>query len=334
MNAHEERYHALRRAIDARLRSLANDESPKDINEASRYVLRAGGKRIRAALTLLACEAVGGRARAALDAAAAVEILHNFTLVHDDVMDNAAARRGKPTVQTRWNVNTAILSGDILLGLAYEQLLRTKSPRLGAMLDVFTDGFLTVCEGQALDLEFERRADVSLREYFTMIEKKTGRLIATALELGALAGNATEKQRAALREFGKYLGRAFQLQDDLLDVVADEREFGKTIGGDIIAGKKTFLLLTSLERAHRTERRVLLRVMNRRQQRQFRSRRARTQEVRRVTAIYEATGALRDATRRIASDTQRANHALLKLPSSRARETLLWLSAMLLRRSS
>jgi geranylgeranyl diphosphate synthase type II len=334
MNVHEQRYHSLRRSIDARLRSLANVESAKEANEACRYVLRAGGKRIRGVLTLLACEAVGGSVRDARSAAAAIEILHNFTLVHDDVMDNAASRRGKPTVQTRWNVNTAILSGDILLGLAYEQLLTSNSPKLRQMLDVFTDGFLTVSEGQALDLEFERRTNVSLQEYFAMIEKKTGRLISTALELGALAGGSTEDQRATLRRFGHYLGRAFQLQDDLLDVVAKEKEFGKTIGGDIIEGKKTFLLLTALARARGGDRRTLSRVLHRRNAPPLRSRRERDEEVRRVTAMYETTGALREATKRIATDTQRANDALAKLPASQSRDTLLWLSAMLLRRSS
>jgi geranylgeranyl diphosphate synthase type II len=334
MNIHEQRYHALRRSIDTRLQSLANDASPKEVYEACRYVLRAGGKRIRAVLTVLACEAVGGRVRDALDAAAAIELVHNFTLVHDDVMDNATSRRGKQTVQTRWDVNTAILSGDLLLGFAYAQLLQSKSPQLRQMLDVFTEGFLTVCEGQALDLEFEKKPSISLRDYFTMIEKKTGRLISTALELGALAGGATKPHQTALRRFGHCLGRAFQLQDDLLDVVAEEKEFGKAIGGDIIEGKKTFLLLTALEQASGNDRRTLLRVMRRHDEPPLRSQREREEEVRRVTAIYKKTRALHKAAKRIASDTQRANEALSHLPTSRARDALLWLSGMLLRRSS
>jgi geranylgeranyl diphosphate synthase type II len=167
-----------------------------------------------------------------------------------------------------------------------------------------------------------------------MIEKKTGRLITTALELGALAGGGTQPHQTALRRFGHCLGRAFQLQDDLLDVVAEEKEFGKAIGGDIIEGKKTFLLLTALEQASGNDRRTLLRVMRRHDEPPLRSQREREEEIRRVTAIYKKTRALPKAAKRIASDTQRANEALSHLPTSRARDALLWLSGMLLRRSS
>ncbi len=319
--------------MDERLHSLVKQKSPKEVSDACRYVLSGGGKRVRATLVLLSCKAVGGNVRDAVDASAAVELMHNFTLVHDDIMDNAASRRGKPTVHTRWNANTALLAGDVLLGLAYRQALKTHSNRLQRILHVFTDGLLEVCEGQALDLEFEKRADVTVRDYFAMIEKKTGKLIATSTELGGLLGNGTQRQIAALRKFGHYLGRAFQLQDDLLDVVAEEKEFGKTIGGDIIEGKKTFLLLKSLERARGNDRRVLMRVMNRKSSTPLLTLTEKRNEVQAVTAIYTSTGTVASARKLIQLNTERADAMLQLLPASRVRSTLFWFSNMLLQRN-
>jgi geranylgeranyl diphosphate synthase, type II len=332
LNIHERRYQSYRQQIDTRLGSLIRQTHPKDVSDACRYVLAAGGKRIRAVLVLLSCEAVGGNARTALDASAAIEIMHNFTLVHDDVMDNAAARRGNPTVHTKWDLNTAILGGDVLVGLAYQRALKTNTKHFRKVLDVFTSGLFDVCVGQALDLEFERRSNVTLADYFAMIEKKTGRLISASTEIGALIGGGTEKHVRSLRTFGHYLGRAFQLQDDLLDVLADEEEFGKTIGGDIVEGKKTFLLLKSLEHANRNDRAVLMRVMHRKLSPPLTAA-SKKNEIRLVTAIYYKTGAIADARKRIENDTRRAEAALNTLPESSARETLLWLSNMLLQRN-
>lgn len=329
MNQHERRYSALKARIDRRLQQLVRERTPKDVNEACRYVLHARGKRIRAALVLLSCEAAGGNARDALDASVAVEIMHNFTLVHDDIMDNAASRRGRPTVHTKWNVNNALLAGDVLLGVAYKEILNTRTHLLREILQVFTKGLLDVCEGQALDLEFETRTDVTLTEYFEMIEKKTGRLLSTSTTLGGLIGEGTPRHVEALRKFGHYLGRAFQLQDDLLDVVASEKDFGKTIGGDIIEGKKTFLLLKALESARGNQRTILMNVINRKRTGKPRTT---TEEVRRVTEIYESTGAIAAARARVRQDTTRAVKALETLPDSRGRASLLWLSHMLLDR--
>lgn len=331
MNAHERRYEALRRMVDRRLRTLIRQHHPADLLDACRYVLSAGGKRIRAVLVLLSCEAVGGNARSALDAAVAVELMHNFTLVHDDIMDNAATRRGQPTVHTRWNVNHALLVGDVLLGFSYRQLLRTQTPHLERALNIFTEGFIDVCVGQALDVEFERRTDVTVDEYFGMIEKKTGTLISTATELGAIIGGGTEQQIAALCRFGTLLGRAFQLQDDLLDVVANEADFGKTVGGDILEGKKTFLLLKALERARGTQHRALMAVMKRKSA--PRSSIPRANEVKTITAIYRSTGALDSAQQCIRRDTERALDALSPLPKSPALAALIWLAEMLVRRN-
>lgn len=328
MNVHERRYNSLRRLVDKRLRSLVKEKSPKELTDACRYVLSAGGKRVRSTLLLLSCEAVGGNVQDALDASAAIELMHNFTLVHDDIMDNAKSRRGQPTVHTKWNVNNALLAGDVLLGLAYRLVLKTRSRKLPRILNVFTEGLLEVCEGQALDLEFEHRNDVTIENYFEMIEKKTGRLISMSTELGGCIGSGREKQISALQRFGQYLGRAFQLQDDLLDVVADETHFGKTIGGDIIEGKKTFLLLQSLRRAGGKDRTVLMRVMNR-----LRTKTERQREIRNVTAIYASTGAIEAARKRIQHDTLQAEKALRLLPKGQTRENLLWFSQMLLKRN-
>ena len=292
--------------------------------EPIRYVLTTGGKRVRSVLTLLACEAAGGKARDALAAATAVEILHNFTLVHDDVMDNAAVRRGMPTVHRRWDTNVAILSGDQMVALAYRLLLSVPAQRRARVLDVFTDAFTQVCEGQGLDKEFESRRGVTIGEYFQMIRKKTGRVISAASEIGGILGGGTAREVRALRTFGEHLGRAFQVQDDLLDIVGSEREFGKAIGGDIVEGKKTFLLLAALGTSHGKDRALLQAVAGKRS-----SSRA---TVRKVKSIYQRTGVLDDARMEISRSTNRAQRALGDLRPGKARDTLLWLSGRLLER--
>ena len=333
MSIHERRYNSLRRLVDNRLRSLITHTRPKELTDACRYVLSAGGKRVRSTLVLLSCEAVRGNVRDAVDASAAIELMHNFTLVHDDIMDNAASRRGRATVHTRWSANTALLVGDVLIGFAYARAANTNSKHLRRILEVFTQSLIDVCEGQALDLEFEQRNNVTLEEYFDMIEKKTGSLLTSSTVMGGLVGNGTEKQIAALHTFGHYLGRAFQLQDDLLDVVAEETEFGKMIGGDILEGKKTFLLLKSLERATGSDRKALMRVMNRKSGRPLNSGKGRKKEVHAITAIYNSTGAIDAARTMIHHDTRKAEAALKSLPKSTAKESLLWFSEMLLKRN-
>jgi geranylgeranyl diphosphate synthase type II len=324
----ERHYDLLRRAVDRRVAALSGAWRSPVLAEGCRYVLAGGGKRVRPVLLLLSCEAVGGRHAAALPAAAAVEALHNFTLVHDDIMDRAATRRGRPTVHTRWDTNTALLVGDVLLGLAYRALPgREATDRL---VRVFTRGLLEVCEGQALDMEYERRARVSTREYFLMIEKKTAWLLATAAELGGILGGGTPRRLAALRTFGMHLGRAFQVQDDLLDVLGEEETFGKAIGGDILEGKRTYLLLRALERAQGADRSVLGLVFRRRPPT---GRAARRRFVHDVREIYLRTGAAQDARRHVQRETGRAVQALGLLPETRARAVLHWLAHHLLTRT-
>jgi len=338
--AFRRRYESIRRRTDLRLHRIRPAPGAARLREGCRYVLDGGGKRVRSVLLVLSCEAVGGRAARALGAAAAVELMHNFTLVHDDIMDNADARRGRPTVHKKWTVNDALLVGDVLLGASYQALLETKSSAHRDLGGVLTKGLLDVCEGQALDLEFEGRTDVSVKEYFRMIGKKTGALIATATELGGMVGGGTYPQVAALRRFGLLLGRAFQVQDDILDVVGDARGFGKTIGGDILEGKKTYLLLRAAERAEGDDLRLLGRILLK----EGSSSAWKTGEgaitssglavVSAVKDVYERCGVLREAGRVVERTTRDALLELRRLPRSSAREMLGWLAQELVHRES
>ena len=327
-----ERRHAyLRKLIDSRLASVVRGTEPRDLVEGSRYALGTEGKRIRSTLVILSCEAVGGRALDALDAAAALEMLHNFTLVHDDVMDHAPSRRGRATVHTKWDVNNAILVGDVILGLAYRTLLRSKTEDMQRIVRLFTDGFIEVCEGQAFDVEYERDSAISLREYYQMIGKKTGKLFVTATQLGAVLGHGTGSQSRALRVFGQRIGRAFQIQDDLLDVVADARHLGKQIGGDIIEGKRTFLLVEAFRRTRGSERKHLKKLMTHgRRPIPGKEQKALVGD---VAALYENCGAIEAARMRIRAETEAGVRALQSLPRSNARAMLEWISGMLVLRS-
>ena len=223
-----------------------------------RYLMSLGGKRLRPVLVMAACEACGGKAEDALPAAMAVELFHNFTLMHDDIMDDAPLRRGQPTVHEKWDANTAILSGDALHVIACEALLQAPSKALPELLRVFHRTALEVCEGQEQDMAFESRSDVELEEYMEMIRLKTSVLLAAALDMGGSSAGADPHVRAALYEFGLHVGLAFQLQDDYLDAFGNPENFGKQVGGDILADKKTFLLIRALEKAQGADREALL----------------------------------------------------------------------------
>lgn len=214
-----------------------------------RYLLEGGGKRIRPILTLLACESVGGDRASAIPAAVAVELLHSFTLVHDDIMDSSNKRRGRDTVHVKWNQNVAILAGDVMMGMAMRLLIRSAhhAPKPIDVIDVFSTGLIEVCEGQALDLAFMERDDVTPEEYFTMIEKKTARILEMSVAIGANVGGATNDHLVALRSFARKIGIAFQLQDDILDLTGSEA-FGKLPGGDVVEGKRTWLMLDCARR--------------------------------------------------------------------------------------
>ncbi len=232
-------------------------EEPQLLYQPIIYAMSAGGKRIRPVLLLLSCEAFGGDVGEALSAAAAVEMFHNFTLLHDDIMDNAAMRRGKPSVYAQWGENVAILSGDAMMIYAYKLLRNVPGDKLPRILDIFTEMALQVCEGQQWDMDFEGMSKVAVAEYMNMIELKTSVLLAGSAMIGAILGGASEEDCRKIYRYALELGLAFQLQDDLLDSYGSEQSLGKKIGGDILEGKKTCLMLNAMSRANDRDRDVL-----------------------------------------------------------------------------
>ncbi len=222
---------------------------PAELYEPISYILSIGGKRMRPALLLMACDLFGGNIDDALSPALAIEVFHNFTLMHDDIMDNAPLRRGRATVHEKWNQNVGILSGDVMLIEGYKLMMKVPDHLLRQILDIFNNTAVGVCEGQQIDMDFERRSDVIIKEYIEMIRLKTAVVLGGALKIGALIGGADIKDANLLSNFGEYLGIAFQLQDDILDVYGDPEKFGKQVGGDIISNKKTYLLIKALELA-------------------------------------------------------------------------------------
>jgi len=225
---------------------------PKNLYDPIHYILKIGGKRIRPILTLMSCELFDGSYKEALPAALTVEMFHNFTLIHDDIMDKASLRRGKETVHTKWNENIGILSGDALMILAYQMLESFPPDTFKKLTYLFNKTALQICEGQQYDMDFETRNDVSLEEYLKMISFKTAVLLGCALQMGAIIAKAKERDTKEIYNFGLNLGIAFQLQDDYLDIFGTE-EFGKKLGGDILENKKTFLFLKTIELASKSD---------------------------------------------------------------------------------
>src|SRR5690554_2611543 len=240
-------------AITDSLEGAVAQKNPDQLYEPIRYILSLGGKRIRPALTLMVCDFLGDDFKKAIPAALAVELFHNFSLMHDDIMDNAPLRRGEKSVHEKWDVNTAILSGDAMLILAYRFFEKYDAGTFKALAELFSETAIQVCEGQQLDMDFETREDVRVEEYLKMIEQKTAVLLGASMEMGGIVAKASEEENSLLYEFGRNLGIAFQLQDDYLDVFGDPETFGKQVGGDIIANKKTFLYLMAEDLAAKAE---------------------------------------------------------------------------------
>jgi geranylgeranyl diphosphate synthase type II len=306
------------------LRSFYSDNKyPDSLFDPLNYIMSGGGKRIRPLILLLSCEAFGGNINSALDAAIAVEILHNFTLVHDDIMDNAETRRGKTTVHKKWSVNTAILVGDELIGLSYRSLLNTNTLRFDEIVKAFTDGVIEVCEGQALDNQFEKKDNVFLDDYMVMIRKKTAELLRTSAIIGALIAKSDDRVIDSISTYAVNLGLAFQIQDDLLDVVANENEFGKKIGGDILEKKKTFLFLKSLEISVEEIKNKLLKLYF--SDNNF-------NQIEEIFNIYKELGVIELAKKEIEKYTDVANKSILDLENERASSLLQNFSVMLLNR--
>jgi geranylgeranyl diphosphate synthase type II len=236
-------------------------EQPANLYQATNYFLQIGGKRIRPVLCLLGNELFEEVRPDAWSAATAIELFHNFTLIHDDIMDKAPLRRGVPTVHTRFGDNTALLAGDVMMIQAYDWLSKVGSVYQTSLLPLFNRTATEVCEGQQLDMDFEKRATVCLDEYLHMIKLKTSVLLACALQMGAIIGGAGQRNQELIYSFGLQLGLAFQVQDDYLDAFGDPEKFGKQTGGDILANKKTFLLIHALETASSTDKEQLLKLL-------------------------------------------------------------------------
>lgn len=329
MTNHLDTYTQYKKRVDEILSNSLENQKPESLYEPLRYIPNSGGKRIRPMMVIFSCEAYGGKPEDALNAAVAMEMLHNFTLVHDDIMDNADTRRGSMTVHKKWNENVAILTGDHLIGLAYSYLLKTKSDKTAEILKAFTEGIIEVCEGQSFDKEFEERKDVTLDEYIMMIRKKTAKMLETSAIIGALIGNGSGEQVDNIRNYAANIGLAFQIQDDLLDITADETEFGKKIGGDLVEGKKTYLLLKAMEVVNdEKDRAIILNIVNKTGLKADDN-----DKISEIKNIYVKYGIIDAAQKEIEHYTKLADKYLNTLSEGESKERLKWFSGMLMGRS-
>ena len=285
--------------VEKHIQTLNIPDTPPELYEPVRYILSLGGKRIRPALVVLACDLYNGEVASALIPAVAIEVFHNFTLLHDDIMDRSERRRGSPTVHVKYNENVAILSGDVMSILASRLMNQAPAAVLNVVQDVFTKTAMQVCEGQQMDMNFEELISVSEEEYLTMIELKTAVLIACSLKIGAILGGSSQRDAEDLYEFGRNLGIAFQLQDDLLDTYGDPEVMGKNRGTDIVDNKKTFLVIQGLEAASEIQKEELLGWLNEKDKDP-------KEKIGAVTAIFDALGVKELTENRIRSYYQQA----------------------------
>ena len=281
------------------LRKKIKVTEPKNLYEPIEYILELGGKRLRPVLVLMGAEAFGGVYSKALDAALAVEVFHNFTLLHDDIMDAAPLRRNKATVHEKWDENTAILSGDAMLILAYQILSTYDGQAYKKLMELFNKTALEVCEGQQYDMDFETKENVKVEEYIHMIQLKTSVLVAAALKMGAIIADAEDGEAQKIYDFGLSLGIAFQLQDDYLDAYGDAETFGKQVGGDIIENKKTYLYIQALKNASEKDKSDLLSLYSQ-------SLEDNEQKIKRVKEIFKSTNADELTRKEIQSYTEKA----------------------------
>ena len=292
--------------ISRHFESIKYQKEPNNLYEPIRYILSLGGKRLRPVLTLMATEVFDVDCQKALAAATAVEVFHNFSLIHDDIMDDAPLRRGNETVHEKWNVNTGILSGDAMLILAYQYFEAYEPKIFQELAKLFSKTALEVCEGQQYDVDFETRDDVTIPEYLKMIEYKTAVLVAAAMKMGAIVAETTEENKNLIYDFGLNLGLAFQLQDDYLDAFGNPETFGKQVGGDIIENKKTYLYLKAMEFASVNEKEQLLHLFS------FQST-DNTDKINSVKGIFNQTGASAATQKAIENFTFKALETLAKM---------------------
>jgi geranylgeranyl diphosphate synthase, type II len=291
------------------LEQHSKSKEPKNLYEPIQYILGLGGKRLRPVLTLMTTEVFDGNYKKALNAALSVEVFHNFSLVHDDIMDDAPLRRGQHTVHKKWDVNTGILSGDAMLIMAYQLFENYDDNTFKALAKLFSKTALEVCEGQQHDIDFETRDTVTITEYLKMIEYKTAVLVASAMQMGSIIAKASPKEQNLIYEFGRNLGIAFQLQDDYLDAFGNTETFGKQIGGDIIENKKTYLYIKALEFSSVEEQQELKDLFSLTPNNSV-------HKIERVKRIFVVSGSSKETQREIENYTQRAFAVLDLIPIS------------------
>ena len=296
--------------------NLHIEKQPKNLYEPIDYILSLGGKRIRPVLTLMAADIFDGDYKKAISAAKAVEMFHNFSLVHDDIMDDAPLRRGNETVHEKWNLNTGILSGDAMLILAYQYFENYEPKIFQALAKLFSKTALEVCEGQQYDVDFETRDDVTIPEYLKMIEYKTAVLLGAAMKMGAIVAETSEENANLIYNFGLNLGIAFQLQDDYLDAFGNPETFGKQVGGDIIENKKTYLYLKAMEFSNEENQQQLLHLFSIQPQ-------DNTDKIESVKAVFNASGASKATQDAIANYTEKAFETLEKMHLSEDKKMIL-----------
>ena len=298
------------------LEQITKVREPVNLYQPISYILGLGGKRLRPVLTLMTAEVFGAEFPKAMDAALAIEVFHNFSLVHDDIMDDAPLRRGQQTVHEKWDVNTGILSGDAMLIIAYQLFENYPNETFRKLAQLFSKTALEVCEGQQYDIDFELRDDVTIPEYLKMIEYKTAVLVGAAMKMGGIIAQASSSDQDHIYEFGKNLGIAFQLQDDYLDAFGDPETFGKQIGGDIIENKKTILYLLALKLATSDQRRELLDLYSIQPQDP-------KDKVNAIKDIFSSTGSAKQTKVEIQNYTQKAFEVLDLLKISATKKTVL-----------
>lgn len=306
----------IQKIINQKIESISYPIVPADLYQPVRYVLSLGGKRLRPTLALMACNLFSDEVESAIEPAIGIEIFHNFTLVHDDIMDKADRRRCQLTVHRKWSDNVAILSGDTMQIQAYQHLAQVPDMLLPKILERFSQTAIEVCEGQQLDMDFEKKNQVTQEEYLEMIRLKTAVLLAASLQIGAWIGGATDQEAQLLYEFGFSLGLAFQLQDDLLDVYGDSETFGKNIGGDIVSNKKTFLLISAMNMATGTLKNTLFHWLKTDSQQP-------QEKIQAVTEIYNTLEIKEICERQITSFHARAFAALAALAIPETRKAIL-----------
>ena len=314
-------------SIDHEIEEALSTVNPKALRDSSVHLISAGGKKIRPSLAVLSCQAVGGKSEYALKTAAAIELIHTFSLIHDDIMDKDDMRRGEPSVHVLWGEPMAILAGDTLFSKAFETVIRTKIDdtsykRVNEALAVVVDSCIKICEGQACDMSFEEKFDVKESEYMNMIYKKTAALIAAATKAGAIMGGGNPEQVEALSEYGRLIGLSFQIQDDYLDVVSDEESLGKPVGSDIVEGKMTLMVVKALAEASPEDKETLITILKENN----------PERVDEAISIFKKYGSIKYTHDLALDNVKKAKELLDILDDSEAKDALLLIADFVLQR--